>query len=153
GPRKELPALASHRKPSTRKLQSAASRRGAVGVTTAALASVTLFSQSANASPSTPSDDEKPSIGEVKKRVDKLYQQAGAATQQYNASKEKADTQRKKVDRMLDQVAERTEKLNESRRVLGSYAAAQYRSGGLSETATLLLTQNPQGFFKQTHLM
>lgn len=145
--------MASHRKPSTRKLQSAASRRGAVGVTTAALASVTLFSQSANASPSTPSDDEKPSIGEVKKRVDKLYQQAGAATQQYNASKEKADTQRKKVDRMLDQVAERTEKLNESRRVLGSYAAAQYRSGGLSETATLLLTQNPQGFFKQTHLM
>ena len=146
--------MASHRKPSTRKLQSSASGRGAVGVTTAALASVTLFSQSANASPSAPSDDgEKPSIGEVKKRVDKLYQQAGAATQQYNASKEKADTQREKVDRMLDQVAERTEKLNESRRVLGGYAAAQYRTGGLSDTATLLLTQNPQGFFKQTHLM
>ncbi|MBA0054270.1 glycoside hydrolase [Streptomyces sp. AJS327] len=146
--------MASHRKPRSRMLQSAASRRGTIGVTTAALASVTLLSQSANATPNSPSDkDEKPSIEEVKNRVDALYQQAGAATQSYNAAKEKSDAQRVKVDRMLDQVAKRTGKLNESRRVLGTYAAAQYRDGGISQTATLLLTKNPQGFFKQTHLM
>ncbi|WP_016908883.1 NlpC/P60 family protein [Streptomyces xiaopingdaonensis] len=144
--------MASHRKPRTRILQSATGRRGAVGVTTAALASVTLLSQSASATPSDDSE-EKPSLEEVKKKVDGLYQQAGAETQKYNAAKERSERQREKVDGLLDRVAKRTDKLNDARRVLGNYAAAQYRTGGMSETATLLLTKDPQGFFKQSHLM
>ena len=146
--------MASHRKPRTRVSQSAATTRGAVGVTAAALASVTLLSQSANAAPAEPSDDSgKQSLSDVKDKVDTLYRQAGTATQKYNAAKEKTDQQREKVDGMLDQIAKRTDKLNDSRRVLGTYAAAQYRTGGVSETATLLLTKDPQGFFKQSHLM
>ena len=144
--------MASHRKPRTRILQSPAGRRGAVGVTTAALASVTLLSQSASATPSDDSE-ERPSLEEVKKKVDDLYQQAGAETQKYNAAKERSEQQREKVDGLLDRVAKRTDKLNDARRVLGNYATAQYRTGGMSETATLLLTKDPQGFFKQSHLM
>ncbi|MDX3227449.1 NlpC/P60 family protein [Streptomyces sp. ME19-01-6] len=142
--------MASHRKPRTRILDSATGRRTAVGVTTAALASVTLLSQTASAEPGKP----KPTVEEVKKKVDTLYHQAESATQSYNAAKERTGEQRAKVDRLLDSVAKRTEKLNEARRKLGSYAAAQYRDGGMaSSTATLLFASDPQDFFDQSHLM
>ncbi|RAJ71791.1 cell wall-associated NlpC family hydrolase [Streptomyces sp. Amel2xB2] len=141
--------MASHRKPRTRILKSASTKRGVLGVTTAALASVSLLSQSAQAAP----NDDKPSISEVKKKVDKLYQQAETSTQKYNQAKEKTDAQRKKADRSLDEAAERTAKLNDARRTLGNYATAQYRSGTMSQTATLLLTEDPQQFFQQTHVL
>lgn len=142
--------MASHRKPRTRILQSAASRRGAAGVTTAAFASVTLLSQSAHAAPD---DNTRPSAKDVQKQVDRLYRQAETATQKYNAAQEKSGAQRKKADRALDQVAERTDKLNDARRELGNYATAQYRTGGVSPTATLLLSQDPQSFVKKKHTL
>ncbi|NGO72348.1 C40 family peptidase [Streptomyces boncukensis] len=148
--------MASHRKqPRTRALATAASARGALGISSAALASLTLLSQSAHASPTDPPDRNsgKPSLAEVQKRVDALYRQAGSATQKYNAAKEATGRQRDKVNRTLDQVAKRTDRLNDARRALGRYAAAQYRTGGVSETATLLLTEDPQQFFTQRHLM
>ncbi|WP_328895875.1 C40 family peptidase [Streptomyces sp. NBC_00236] len=140
-----MPALASHRKPRTRVRNTGP----AVGITTAALASVTLLStQSALAAPAP-----KPSIEDVQKKVDDLYRQAGTATQQYNQAKEATTAQRSKVDTLLDDVAKRTEKLNEARRTLGTYAAAQYRGGTLAPTATFFLADDPQSFFDQTHLM
>ncbi|GAA2633215.1 C40 family peptidase [Streptomyces axinellae] len=154
--------MASHRKPRTRTPHPVATSRGVLGITTAALASVTLLSQSANATPADPSEGPgpgtgtstgKPSLADVKDKVDALYRQAGSATQKYNSAKEKTDRQRERADRMLDQVAGRTAELNDARRVLGTYATAQYRTGGISPTATLLLTKDPQGFFQQTHLM
>lgn len=140
-----------HRKPRTPVLSSPAARRGAVGVTAAALASVTLLSQQAGADPR--EDEEKPGLEETQKKVDELYRQAGAATQRYNAAKERAEGQRERVDGLLDQAARRADDLNKARRTLGSYAAAQYRDGGMSDTATLLLSKDPQGYFSQTHVM
>ncbi|GAA3620193.1 NlpC/P60 family protein [Streptomyces chitinivorans] len=141
--------MASHRRPRT-PLLSPSSRRGAVGLTTAAIASATLLSQGpAHASP----EDDRPSIEEVRERVDALYREAGSATQKYNAAKERTDEQREKVDRLLDEAAERTDRLNDARRKLGGYATAQYRTGGISGTAVLLLSDNPQDFFGQKHLM
>ncbi|MGW1227030.1 NlpC/P60 family protein [Streptomyces sp. NPDC002530] len=140
-----MQTLASHRKPRTR----VRTTGPAVGITTAALASVTLLSsQSALAAPAP-----KPSIEDVQKKVDDLYRQAGTATQQYNRAKEATTAQKAAVDRLLDDVAERTEKLNEARRTLGTYAAAQYRGGALAPTATFFLADDPQSFFDQTHLM
>ncbi|WP_329540720.1 C40 family peptidase [Streptomyces sp. NBC_01358] len=137
--------MASHRKPRTRVRNTGP----AVGITTAALASVTLLStQSALAAPAP-----KPSIEDVQKKVDDLYRQAGTATQQYNQAKEATTAQRSKVDTLLDDVAKRTEKVNEARRTLGTYAAAQYRGGTLAPTATFFLADDPQSFFDQTHLM
>lgn len=138
--------MASHRKPRTRILASAGPR-AAVGITSAALASVTLMSETAHAAPA------KPSISEVKKQVDTLNQQAEVATQQYDQAKEKTATQRTKTNQLLAQVAEKTQKMNESRRVLGQFAAEQYRNGGLDETTQLLLSDDPAGFLNQTHLL
>jgi cell wall-associated NlpC family hydrolase/uncharacterized protein YoxC len=118
---------------------------------TAALTSVALLSQTADA---TPSADDKPSLEEVEKKVDDLYRQAESATEKYNAVKEKTTKQRKRVDTLLDDVAKRTQKLNEAREELGSYAAAQYRTGSaVPDTATFLLADSPQDYFDQSQLM
>ncbi|MBT2424564.1 C40 family peptidase [Streptomyces sp. ISL-112] len=141
-----MPVLASHRKPRTK----VRTTTPAVGFTTAALASVTLLStQSATAAPSEP----KPAIEDVQKKVDELYRQAGSATQQYNRAKAASTAQRTKVDTLLSDVAKRTEKINEARRELGSFAAAQYRTGGITPTATFFLADDPQAYFDQSRLM
>ncbi|WNI17350.1 C40 family peptidase [Actinacidiphila sp. ITFR-21] len=140
--------MASHRKPRTRILASAAPR-AAVGVTAAALASVTLLSESASAAPA----PAKPSISEVKKQIDTLNQQAEVATQQYDQAKEKTDTQRAKANLLLTQVAQKTQKMNETRRVLGQFATAQYREGGMGASTQLLLSSSPESFLEQTHMM
>ncbi|MCX4674805.1 NlpC/P60 family protein [Streptomyces sp. NBC_01433] len=141
-----MPALASHRKPRTK----VRTTTPAVGLTTVALASVTLLStQSATAAPAEP----RPGIEEVRTKVDDLYRQAGTATQQYNRAKSASVTQRAKVDALLEDAARRTDKLNEARRTLGNYAAAQYRTGGIAPTATFFLADDPQAYFDQDQLM
>ncbi|GAA3391912.1 C40 family peptidase [Streptomyces roseoviridis] len=141
--------MASHRKPRTPRPHATA-----FGVTTAALASVTLLSgQSASAAPAAPAAPARPTVEEIRQKVDELYRQAGAATQEYNRAKEATDRQRREVDRILDDVARRTEAVNASRRALGSYAAAQYRAGAVGPTATLIFADSPQDYFDQTHLL
>ncbi|MFG2464212.1 NlpC/P60 family protein [Streptomyces canus] len=140
--------MASHRKSRPVGTRVAGIRTPALA--TAALTSVALLSQSANAAPA----DDRPSLEEVEKKVDDLYRQAESATDNYNAAKEKTATQRKQVDTLLDDVARRTEQLNEAREELGSFAAAQYRTGAAApDTATFLLADTPQDYFDQTQLM
>ncbi|OSC64821.1 glycoside hydrolase [Streptomyces sp. 4F] len=141
--------MASHRKPRSTGTRVAGIRTPTLA--TAALTSVALLSQTANA---TPSDDGRPSLEEVEKKVDDLYRQAGSATEKYNAAKEKTAKQRKRVNNLLDDVAQRTQKLNEAREELGSFASAQYRTGAaIPQTATFLLADSPQDYFDQNQLM
>ncbi|MFF1303035.1 NlpC/P60 family protein [Streptomyces sp. NPDC058307] len=140
--------MASHRKSRPVGTRVAGIRTPALA--TAALTSVALLSQSANAAPG----DDKPSLEEVEKKVDDLYRQAESATDTYNAAKERTAKQRKQVETLLDDVAQRTQKLNEARGELGSFAAAQYRTGAAApDTATFLLADTPQDYFDQTQLM
>ena len=141
--------MASHRKSRTPGPRVAGIRTPVLA--TAALTSVALLSQTANAAPT---DDDRPSLEEVEKKVGDLYRQAESATEKYNAAKEKTAKQRKQVDTLLDDVAKRTQKLNEAREELGSFAAAQYRTGaGIPDTATFLLADTPQDIFDQSQLM
>ncbi|MDT0396399.1 C40 family peptidase [Streptomyces edwardsiae] len=141
--------MASHRKSRTPGTRVAGIRTPALA--TAALTSVALLSQTATAAPS---DDGKPSLEEVEKKVGDLYRQAESATEKYNAAKETTAKQRKQVDTLLDDVAKRTQKLNDAREELGSFAAAQYRTGaGLPDTATFLLADTPQDVFDQRQVM
>lgn len=144
--------MASHRKPRPgirAGLLTATGPRAAVGFTAAALATVTLLGETASAAPAQP----QPSIEEVQAKVDALNHDAEAATERYNGAKEQADQQSSKVEALLSQVAQRTQALNDARRVLGQYAAAQYRSGGVDTTSAFMLSSNPQDFFDQTHQM
>ncbi|MFE5395191.1 NlpC/P60 family protein [Streptomyces sp. NPDC056568] len=140
--------MASHRKSRPTGTRVAGIRTPALA--TAALTSVALLSQTATAAPS----DDRPSLEEVEKKVDDLYRQAGSATEKYNAAKEKTTKQRKRVDTLLDDVAKRTQRLNEAREELGSYASAQYRTGSaIPETTTFLLADSPQDYVDRNHLL
>ncbi|RKN46851.1 C40 family peptidase [Streptomyces hoynatensis] len=159
--------MGSHRKPRNGIngiLDSPAARRGAVGVGAAALASVTLLTQGAWADDNDPTsieeqreraDSAHQRAVEVQQQVDELYREAEVATQRYDEAQEDVDRQQDTVDQLLDQAARATDQVNEARRALGSFAAAQYRTGGsgLSDTAALLLATDPQSFFDRHHTL
>ncbi len=141
--------MATHRKARTA-LLSAPGPRTAVGLTTAALATVTLLSETASATPAT--GQPKPSVAQVKAKVDALMHQAEVATEHYDGAKAQTDQQTTKVNRLLAQAAKKTEQLNNSRRVLGQYAAAQYRQGGDLTTTRYLMSGDPQDLADNAHL-
>jgi len=82
--------MATHRKARSA-LLSAPGPRTAVGLTTAALATVTLLSETASATPAT--GQPKPSIAQVKAKVDALMHQAEVATEHYDGAKAQTDQQ------------------------------------------------------------
>ncbi|MEV6112242.1 NlpC/P60 family protein [Streptomyces sp. NPDC052109] len=142
--------MASHRKPRPGGTTGAGLRTPALA--TAALTSMAVFSQTAEAA--TRTDHTKPSLEEVEKKVDDLYRQAESATEKYDAAKERAGKQRGRVDALRDEVARRTARLNKAREEMGSFAAAQYRTGAAApDTATFLLADDPQDYFDQSQLM
>ncbi|MDT0347280.1 C40 family peptidase [Streptomyces litchfieldiae] len=156
--------MGSHRKPRTGILESPAARRGAVGVGAVALASASLLTSTAYAD-----DEDTPAIEEQRQRadeareralevraeVDALYQEAGVATQRYNEAEEATDEQQAVADDLMDEAAAASDRVNEARRTLGTFAAAQYRSGsgGLSETAALMLAPDARSFFDTNHAL
>ncbi|MDT0308510.1 NlpC/P60 family protein [Streptomyces sp. DSM 44917] len=156
--------MGTHRKPRTGILERPGMRRGAVGVGAAALLSATLLTQAAYAD-----DEDTPSIeeqreragdareraAEVREQVDALYREAGTATQHFNAAQEATEEQQAVAEERMDEATRAAEELNEARRTLGTYAAAQYRAGagGLSETAALLLAPDPQSLFATSHAL
>lgn len=142
--------MATHRKARSA-LLSAPGPRAAVGLTTAALATVTLLSETASATPA-PGKPAQPSIAEVKAKVDALMHQAEVATERYNGVKALTDQQNVKVNKLLAEAARKTQALNDARRTLGQYAAAQYRGGGDDTTSRYLLSPNPQDLADQAHL-
>ncbi|MFI0898789.1 NlpC/P60 family protein [Streptomyces sp. NPDC020983] len=141
--------MATHRRSRTA-LLSTPGPRTAVGLTTAALATMTIFAEAASAAPGAPSA--QPSIAEVQAKVDALQHDAEVATENYNAVKEATGQQNAKVNTLLAQAARKTQVLNDSRRQLGIYAAAQYRSGGDDTTANYLLAASPQDLLDARHL-
>ena len=140
--------MASHRKARVR-TWSPSGPRAVVGVTSAALATMTLLSESASAATTA----QQPSIHQVQNQIDSLNRQAEEATQKYDQAQEQTAAERQKVDVLLNQVAQGAEHLNQSRRVLGQFAAEQYRTGGLSQTAAVFLAADPQQYFEQQHIL
>ncbi|WP_338898724.1 NlpC/P60 family protein [Streptomyces sp. TG1A-60] len=127
--------MASHRRPKQ------PSRTRVTVLTTAAAAAVALTSQAANAAPG-----EKPSKDEVKAKVDKLYEDAGRATDRLNGAKEKEEKLQKEISTIQDNVARGQEDLNELREGIGLAASAQYRSGGMDSSIQLFLSADPDDY-------
>ncbi|MEV6755687.1 NlpC/P60 family protein [Streptomyces sp. NPDC051214] len=134
--------MASHRRPKQ------PSRARVTVLTATAAAAVALTSQAANATPS-----EKPSKDEVKSKVDKLYEDAGRATDRYNGAKEKQEKLEKEIGELQDKVARGQEDLNDLRGGLGSMASAQYRSGGIDPSVQLFLSSDPDDYLDKASAM
>ncbi|MCY0938991.1 C40 family peptidase [Streptomyces sp. H34-S4] len=126
--------MASHRRPK----QPTRMRTTVLGVTAAA--AVVLSGQAANAAPA------KPSKGEVKAKVDALYEEAEQATEKFNGAKQRQDKLETEIGQLQDQVARGQQDLNALRGTLGSMASAQYRSGGIDQSLALFLSADPDSY-------
>ncbi|MFE0099695.1 NlpC/P60 family protein [Streptomyces sp. NPDC059009] len=136
--------MAAHRKPKQRSLSGHTARTAAT-LALASAATATAFEGTGHAEP-------KLSPAEVKAKVDALYHQAEAATEKYNGAKEKADKADKALDGLRDEAARKEDRLNSAREGLGSYAAAQYRTGGLDPSVQLALSSDPEQFLDRATL-
>ncbi|WP_031083821.1 C40 family peptidase [Streptomyces sp. NRRL WC-3549] len=132
---------AAHRKPKQR-LFSGPAARTAASLALAGAATATAFEGAAQAEPQlTPA--------QVKAEVDRLYHDAEVATEKYNGAKEKAAATEKSLDALRDQAARRTERLNAARNALGSFATAQYRTGGIDPAVRLALSSDPDQYLER----
>ncbi|MGP4085479.1 coiled-coil domain-containing protein, partial [Streptomyces sp. KR55] len=130
--------MAAHRKPRQRSAGGTRARTAAT-IAIAGAASATGVDGIGHAEPQlTP--------GQVKAKVDKLYQEAEVATEKYNGAKEKAKTAEERLQSLQDEAARKEEQLNSARDALGSFAAAQYRSGGLDPALQLALSEDPDRY-------
>lgn len=139
----------SHRSPS----RAPGSRRGPVRSWSAGLAVLTAVAGAAAAlSPATPADARPALPGAPSDHrataagVDRLYAQAEAATEKYNAATERAAKLQRQVEYAQEDAARRQQRVNRLRSALASVAGAQYRSGGIDPSVALLLTEDPDSY-------
>ncbi|MFI6338630.1 NlpC/P60 family protein [Streptomyces sp. NPDC050535] len=132
--------MAAHRKPRQRSLGTGKVRTAAT-IALAGAATATVFDGTGHAEPQL-------STAQVKAKVDKLYEEAEAATEKYNGAKERADKAAKRVGTLQDEAARKEERLNSARDALGSIAASQYRSGGLDPALQLALSDDPDQYLQ-----
>ncbi|MEV5506394.1 C40 family peptidase [Streptomyces orinoci] len=136
--------MASHRKPKQHPFVGGTVRTAAT-IALAGAATATAFEGSGQAAPQQSPD-------RLKAEISRSYRQAEVATEQYDGLKDRADRARAALDRLQDEAARKTERLNQARDALGSYAAAQYRSGGIPATVRLLFASSPQRFLDQASM-
>ncbi|MFJ9906166.1 NlpC/P60 family protein [Streptomyces sp. NPDC101152] len=127
--------MASHRLPKQ------PSRARVTVLTTAAAAAVALSANAANAAPSP-----KPNKDEVKSRVDRLYEEAEKATEEYDGAKEKQGKLQQEISTIQDDVARSQAELNELRDSIGLAAASQYRTGSIDPSVQLFLSSDPNDY-------
>ncbi|MER6024880.1 NlpC/P60 family protein [Streptomyces sp. NPDC001851] len=130
--------MAAHRKPRQRSIGGPTARTAAT-LALAGAATAAGFDGTGHAEPQlTPA--------QVKAKVDKLYQEAEAATEKYNGAKVEADTAQQRLNALRDETARKQEGLNAAREQLGSFAAAQYRDGGFAPAWQLALSGDPDRY-------
>ncbi|MFF4338979.1 NlpC/P60 family protein [Kitasatospora sp. NPDC001540] len=111
----------------------------------AAGAAVLLPATGASAEPA-------PGTAQVKAQVDGLYEEAEAATEQYDKLDERARRLQDEAGKLQDRLARQQEKVLQYRETLGALAAEQYRSGGIDPGMRLVLSSSPDAYLRQAGL-
>ncbi|MFD9354205.1 NlpC/P60 family protein [Streptomyces sp. NPDC060031] len=139
--------MASHRRPGL----SALDRNTKVSVLTAAAAGavVAMTAASASAAPGLPHEPVGGGKTGARAQVDRLLEEAEQATEEFNEAGEKADKLRAEVNRTQDAVARGQDRINTMRGILGAFAGAQYRSGGIDPAVELMLSENPDDYLEK----
>jgi cell wall-associated NlpC family hydrolase len=130
----------SHRAP---KVTGRATALTVVGV---AAGSVALLPGTSQAAPTQ-------SIDQVKAQVTQLNNQAEVATQQYDGAKEQYAKLQQKVDGLQAQITQEQTALDTLQTSMGMQAAAQYRSGGVSQSLQLALSASPDAYLSEAGMV
>ncbi|QES52640.1 hypothetical protein DEJ50_24425 [Streptomyces venezuelae] len=136
--------MGNHRRPASAGLERNAKVTALTGgmAAAAATAATALTGGVAGAAPADPA-------GDARARVDRLFEEAEQATERFNAAGERSAKLRAEVRHAQDAVARSQDRINTMRGVLGAFAGAQYRSGGLDPTMELLLTEDPDDYLEK----
>ncbi|MFC9296674.1 NlpC/P60 family protein [Streptomyces sp. NPDC057011] len=86
------------------------------------------------------------SLEQVRKEIEDLYHQAGAATDAYNLAEAETKAQSEKIVEIAKLVVAGQERITTLKSRAGAAARAQYRSGGLPAGAKLALSEDPGRF-------
>lgn len=134
------PPVVSHRRPTR-----PGSGRGVRATVLAAAAATAAAALGAAPAAARPQDGR----AGAKAEVDRLYGEAEAATERYNAARENTRRLRAEVDRAQDRAARTQEGVNRMRDTLGAMAGAQYRSGAIDPSVQLLLSSDPDSYLER----
>ncbi|MGW0393199.1 NlpC/P60 family protein [Streptomyces sp. NPDC003042] len=143
--------MASHRRPGLTSLDR--NTKVTVFTAAAATAAVAMTGAPANAAPGLPNDPGGGSRAGSRAQVDRLFEEAEQATEQFNEAGEKADKLRAEISRAQDAVARGQDHINTMRGVLGTFAGAQYRSGGIDPTVELMLSEDPSDYLDKAAVL
>lgn len=95
----------------------------------------------------------KPTVDEVRKQVEKLYEEAEAPTEEYNAIREKQRKLQREVDGTQDRLARKQQEINELRDKMGPLAAEQYRNGAIDPSLQLFLSGDPEDYLDRAQML
>ncbi|ALV33071.1 C40 family peptidase [Streptomyces sp. CdTB01] len=95
----------------------------------------------------------EPSVDEVRKQVEKLYEEAEAPTEEYNGVLEKQKKLQGEVDGAQDRLARKQQEINELREKIGPLAAAQYRTGAIDPSVQLFLASDPEEYLDKAQAL
>ncbi|GGN89461.1 hypothetical protein GCM10011579_084360 [Streptomyces albiflavescens] len=95
----------------------------------------------------------KPTADEVRKQVEKLYEEAEAPTEEYNGIREQQQKLQREVDGAQDRLARKQHEINELREKIGPLAASQYRSGAIDPSVQLFLSSDPDDYLDKAEAL
>ncbi|MBV2153620.1 C40 family peptidase [Kitasatospora sp. SUK 42] len=114
-------------------------------VLTAAAATV-LGVTAGGSAQAAPGGPDRPDRGDVKAQVEQLYDEAEQASEKYNAAQEAQHRLQGETTILQGEVATAQDQLNQLRGDLATVAGAEYRSGGMTQTAQLMLSSDPEAY-------
>lgn len=88
-------------------------------------------------------------LAQAKADYNAKMQQSEAATEAYNAATAQAAALQQKINTLQGQISADTADMSSLQRAMGLQAAAQYESGGISDSLKLALDSSPQSYLDQ----
>ncbi|GHH46421.1 glycoside hydrolase [Streptomyces candidus] len=88
------------------------------------------------------------SLDEVRREIDGLYRKAAVATDAYNLAEDQAQTQSGEIAKLARQIVAGEQRIEKLKDRIGAQARAQYRTGGVPQSARLMMSGDPDLFLR-----
>ncbi|MEU5398811.1 NlpC/P60 family protein [Streptomyces sp. NPDC005963] len=133
-----------HRKPrkSQQHLLTGSAVRTAGVLALVGTATATAFQGSGQAAPA-------PTPAQLRAEVDSLQREATAAAERQELARQAVAREHMALDQLRDAAVREVERLNTTRRLLGSIAAAQHRTGGVAPGLAVAFTSDPDEYLRR----
>lgn len=97
--------------------------------------------------------DPKPTLDEVRTRVDALHHKAEQAAERYNAATDELAEVKRRLAKALAAVESQQRKVDDLAAEMAGFAAASYRAGGIDPTLTALVADDPAEFLAKASVI